>query len=66
MLPGMLQGGPLSAVAIVFMMGVIMSQAGPMGRILHMLLSQRFFKPLADLSYSAYLYHEQASCIVLA
>lgn len=57
-----LQGGPVSACAIAFMMAVAMTQAGPAGRILHMLLSARFWKPLADLSYSAYLYHEQVCC----
>lgn len=54
----------MTAAAIAFMMAVAMSQAGPAGRVLHLLLSRRFFKPLADLSYSAYLYHEQASYTV--
>jgi peptidoglycan/LPS O-acetylase OafA/YrhL len=59
MLLHMLQGGIISSAAIMFLMTVAMTRAGAPGRLLHAVLAAPFWKPLAELSYSAYLYHEQ-------
>ena len=42
----------------MFLMTVAMTRAGPAGRLLHAVLDAPFWRPLAELSYSAYLYHE--------
>lgn len=55
------QGGILSSAAVAFLMAAILTRAGPIGRLLWRPLSTKWlWKPLAQLSYSAYLYHEQA------
>ena len=41
------------------MVAVMMTRAGALGRLLHAALGPPFWRPLADLSYSAYLYHIQ-------
>lgn len=56
-----LQGGAVSSAAIAFVMAAAMAGAGPAGRILRLLLGGPSWKPLADFSYSAYLYHEHVS-----
>jgi peptidoglycan/LPS O-acetylase OafA/YrhL len=40
---------------------VAMTRARPTGRLLHAALGAPVWRPLADLSYSAYLYHEQVT-----
>ena len=57
----MLQGGTIGSTAIAFMMAAAMAGAGPAGRVLRLLLGGPSWKPLADFSYSAYLYHEHVS-----
>ena len=42
----------------MFLMTVAMTRAGAPGRLLHAALAAPFWRPLAELSYSAYLYHE--------
>ena len=42
-------------------MAAAMAGAGPAGRVLRLLLGGPSWKPLADFSYSAYLYHEHVS-----
>lgn len=53
-----LQGGIVSSSAIAFLMAVAMTSAGPAGRLLRTMFGAHAWKPLSDLSYSAYLYHE--------
>lgn len=59
------QGGIIGTSAFAFMIAVAMTQAGPAGPFLHALLSTRLWKPLASLTYSAFLYHEQVRRVTL-
>jgi hypothetical protein len=56
-----LQGGALSSAAIASVMAAAVAGAGPAGRVLRLLLGGAIWKPLAEFSYSAYLYHEHVS-----
>ena len=53
------QGGTVSSAALACVMLAAMTRAGPAGRWLHAALSAAPWAPLAELSYSAYLWHEQ-------
>ncbi len=60
-----MQGGPIINAVLAFAIAVAMTGAGPGGRALHRLLSGRLWALLSELSYSAYLYHEQVRNFVI-
>ncbi len=60
-----MQGGPIINAVLAFAIAVAMTGAGPGGRALHRLLSGRLWALLSELSYSAYLYHEQVRNLVI-
>jgi peptidoglycan/LPS O-acetylase OafA/YrhL len=56
----LLQGGVAASAALAVLLAVIMLQAaGPASRAAYDVLAAPAWAPLADLSYSAYLYHLQ-------
>ena len=44
---------------LAFLLAVVMTQAGPIGKVGHLLFGAPGWRRLSELSYSAYLYHEQ-------
>ncbi len=58
--PGaVLQGGIAASALLVLLLAGIMTGAGPVGRAAHAVFAAGLWRPLSELSYSAYLYHEQ-------